>query len=61
MLSRAGAIGLGLHLLAESASAQTPATVPGEDSGYLQWAIAVGLSLVVCATAFLNPKRSHLT
>ncbi len=57
----AGAIGLGVHLLASSASAQTPGNVPGEDGGYLQWAIALGLGVVVCATAFLNPKRSHMT
>ena len=60
-LLAAGVIGLGVHLLASSASAQTPGNVPGEDAGFLQWVIALGLCVVVCATAFLNPKRSHMT
>ena len=58
---RAGVIGLGVHLLAASAYAQTPGQEPKQDSGVLQWGIAAGLVVVVCATAFLNPKRSHLT
>lgn len=58
---RVGAIGLGVDLLATVAAAQTPTRVPGEDAGLLQWGIGLGLCIVVCATAFINPKRSHLT
>ncbi len=49
-----------LALTAHSASAQTPGRVAVEDSGYLQWVVFLGLAVVVCATGFLNPKRSHL-
>ena len=58
---KVGAIGLGVDLLATVAAAQSSTRVPGEDGGILQWGIAVGLCIVVCATAFINPKRSHLT
>jgi hypothetical protein len=47
-------------LLADSAMAQAPGRVPGEDAGYLQWIVFGGIAFVVCATGFLNPKRSHL-
>ncbi len=47
-------------LLADSAMAQAPGRVPGEDSGYLQWIVFGGIAVVVCATGFLNSKRSHL-
>jgi len=51
---------LALTLAAHSAAAQTPGRVAAEDSGYLQWIVFLGLAVVVCATGFLNPKRSHL-
>ena len=47
-------------LLADSAMAQAPGRVAGEDSGYLQWIVFGGIAVVVCATGFLNSKRSHL-
>jgi hypothetical protein len=46
--------------LADSALAQAPGRVPGQDAGYLQWIIFGGIGVVVCATGFLNSKRSHL-
>ena len=49
-----------LALLADSAMAQAPGRVAGEDAGYLQWIVFGGIAVVVCATGFLNPKRSHL-
>ena len=42
------------------ALAQQEAKMPGEDNYLLTWGIAFGVVLVVCATAFINPKRSHL-
>jgi len=49
-----------LHGSALSAWAQKPATPPEDDGGILQWVVAAGIAVVICATAFLNPKRSHL-
>jgi hypothetical protein len=43
-----------------SAWAQRPARLPEDESGILQWVIAAGIAVVICVTAFLNPKRSHL-
>jgi len=40
--------------------AQTPVSVPADDGGYLQWAVAGGIGLMVLIASFLNPKRSHL-
>lgn len=40
--------------------AQEPGALPKEDKGIVQWVVAVGLILLICASAFLNPKRSHL-
>lgn len=45
----------------EAAVAQSPARLPDEDGGWFQWVVAVGLGVAVCAAAFVNPKRSHLT
>jgi len=42
------------------ALAQTPGRVAGEDSGYLQWIVFLGIGVIVCLTGFVNPKRSHL-
>lgn len=49
-----------LHGSALSAWAQKPAKPPEDDSGILQWVIAAGIAVVICVTAFMNPKRSHL-
>ena len=46
--------------IASVAQAQTPVSVPADDGGYLQWAVAGGIGLMVLIAAFLNPKRSHL-
>jgi len=35
--------------------------MPNEDSGFLQWGAAVGITAVVCLAAFINSKRSHLS
>lgn len=40
--------------------AQAPVAVKPEDGGYLQWAVAGGIGVMVVVSAFLNPKRSHL-
>lgn len=55
------AVGLLVHLAAPAAWAQAPGRLPNEDSGYLQWGIALGAAVVVLLSAFLNPKRSHLS
>ena len=52
---------LAVHLISNSAWAQRPGRLPNEDAGWLQWLIAVALTVVICAPALLNPKRSHLT
>lgn len=49
------------HAMGSVAIAQTPATLPGEDGGWLQWLVGVGVVVVIVITGFLNPKRSHLT
>ena len=49
-----------VHGSALSAWAQKPAKLAEDDSGILQWVIAAGIAVVICVTAFLNPKRSHL-
>ena len=51
---------LAVHMLAVSAQAQRTGKVPDEDGGLVQWCIAAGIVFVVCVTAFMNPKRSHL-
>ena len=53
---------IALHTMAGSAWAQKPARLPGEDEGgFIQWGVAVGLMILIMASAFINPKRSHLT
>ena len=49
-----------LHLMAGPAWAQRPARLPGDDKGFMQWLIAVGITILVCIPAFMNPKRTHL-
>ena len=42
--------------------AQTPTKPPADqEAGWVEWAIATGLAVLICITAFINPKRSHLT
>jgi hypothetical protein len=43
-----------------SALGQAPASVADEESGYLVWVVLGGAVLIICATGFMNPKRSHL-
>lgn len=40
--------------------AQKPTRPPEGDGGVLPWVVALGIAVVICVTAFLNPKRSHL-
>ncbi len=40
--------------------AQTPAKVANEEASYLVWVVFAGAVLIVCASGFINPKRSHL-
>lgn len=47
-------------LSASTAWAQRPTKPPGDDSVTMQWSIAIGLMVVICVSAFINPKRSHL-
>jgi len=53
-------MGVALSALASPAWAQKPVKPPEGDSGILSWVIAAGIAVVVCVTAFMNPKRSHL-
>ena len=50
-----------LHVCAATVWAQKNAPVPDEEDGWLKWAVAAGLAVVICVTGFLNAKRSHLT
>lgn len=49
-----------VHGSALSAWAQKPTRPPEGDGGVLPWVVALGIAVVICVTAFLNPKRSHL-
>ena len=49
-----------VHGSALSAWAQKPIKPPEDDGGVLPWVVAAGIAVVICVTAFLNPKRSHL-
>ena len=49
-----------VHGTAVSAWAQKPIKPPEDDSGVLPWVVAAGIAVVICVTAFMNPKRSHL-
>lgn len=50
------------HLFAAPLFAQRPVRqMPDEDSGMAQWGLAVGIGVIVCLSAFLNSKRSHLS
>lgn len=54
------AVGAGQLLLAEPVWAQAPARITGEGNPMLGWAVAGGITVIVCCAAFLNSKRSHL-
>lgn len=49
-----------LHALGDVALAQKPVKM-AEDAGNgaMVWLIAGGIMVIVCVTAFLNPKRTH--
>ncbi len=53
------AAALATHLTTASAWAQKPASLPGEDNGMIQAGVALGIAVLVCIPAFVNPKRSH--
>jgi len=42
------------------ALAQTPGTVANEEPSYLVWVVFAGAAVIICATGFMNSKRSHL-
>lgn len=48
-----------LHLFSTSTWAQSAGRLADEDGGTLQWLMAAGLLVLVCAPAALNAKRSH--
>jgi glycosyltransferase involved in cell wall biosynthesis len=55
-------VGLAVQFAGASAWAQRPVhQMPEEESSLLPWGIALGLAAIICLSAFLNPKRSHLT
>lgn len=33
---------------------------PNKDRGMLQWVVMLGVLILICIPAFLNPKRSHM-
>lgn len=55
------ALGAGVFLAGGGrALAQTPGNVANEEAGYLVWVVCAGAGLIICATGFMNSKRSHL-
>ena len=50
---------LAMHVTAGSAWAQTAVRLPEEDKGLVQWAVALGIIILICIPAFMNPKRTH--
>ncbi len=50
----------GTMLWSSVAQAQTPLSIPESDGGFLPWAVAGGIAVMIVVPAFLNPKRSHL-
>lgn len=42
-----------------AAFAQEAARLPEPEGVAITWAIGIALVVVVCVTAFINPKRSH--
>ena len=49
-----------MHTLASSAWAQKLVKAPEDEGGVIQWIVTAGVVIVIGASAFLNPKRSHL-
>jgi len=49
-----------VHAIALPAWAQRPAKPPEDEITVMQWVVAVGIAVVICVTAFMNPKRSHM-
>ncbi len=45
--------------VAQPALAQEPARIPEAEGSVVTWVVAIALVLLVCITAFINPKRSH--
>ena len=47
-------------LLSATASAQSPVGKFGkDDTGILQWVVAMGILLLLAAVGMMNPKRTH--
>jgi len=46
-------------LSSATALAQKPVKMEDNTGGMLPWGIAAGIIILVCGSAFLNPKRSH--
>ena len=61
MWSVLGGAVVALHAMSSVVLAQDPARLPGQEPGFTNYMVAVGLVVVVCVTALINPKRSHLT
>lgn len=47
-------------LFSSTVVGQEPGQLPNTDKGIVQWLVALGLVILICASAFLNPKRTHL-
>lgn len=60
VIRRAMAVAGGVLGFAQSALAQTPGQFANEESGWLVWTVLAGAGLIICATGFMNAKRSHL-
>lgn len=54
------AVTIPLHVSAGLVWAQKDGKVPEHEEGWLKWAVAAGLAVVICITGFINAKRSHL-
>jgi len=57
--SRIAIAGCACSVLTQPALAQEPARIPEAEGSVITWVVAVALILLVCVTAFINPKRSH--
>ena len=52
--------GLMVHAASGLVWAQKDARPVDDDSGMLQWGVALGLGVAICLSGMLNAKRSHL-
>ena len=50
-----------LHASAGIVWAQEDSGPAEHEEGWLKWAVAGGLAVVICITGFINAKRTHLT